>query len=641
MQTRDPSLTAAGRAGALAGLYAWLGAFLQLSLANQLGLSPLFTLWFGLGIGLAHALAGGLAGLLLGLLVGRGLQRPLEATVLSVLAPIGILVFFLSRTTLSGRLAERGDLLLAPTVQAAALVFIGGAACTILVLVTGRALRAGVLTVLGTLIAASTLASGPDQEYADPSTLSSLLAPVTPRPALVLALDGLDWQILDPLLAEDLRRPPGERRLRNLSALVQEGARAPLRASPPLDAPVVWTGLATGRHWSAHGIRDWWLWSARGARRPLAVRGLLAEPAVRLLARGLPGWIEGPRLVGPADRERRSWWEVLGQAGLRCTVVGWPVTHPAPAFDEVAVLSERAFLDSATAEGVSWDPFLPPGDPDRLDLLLAELGSTSHRAELALALRRELADIPWPDPALEQEIVRILQRFLLRVEVLERRILRSGLEAEAGPEVFVLADPLILEASRLLWRYHFPEDPELGDGRPSPREAEALGGVLTRIHEIVDAFALQRLLNALRARGEPLVFIVGPRGLRGREPDPDLGWRAPSAEVDAEGIFLARGPGLATRPDLGELSIHDLAPLLAHAEGVPVAGDLRGRVPEALFAPAWREEHPVRRVPTWEVAGWRERLSRLEEDPEAMEALLTELGCAGEAHEAAEAPEEP
>ncbi|HSK81572.1 MAG TPA: hypothetical protein VLQ45_34270, partial [Thermoanaerobaculia bacterium] len=63
------------------------------------------------------------------------------------------------------------------------------------------------------------------------------------------------------------------------------------------------------------------------------------------------------------------------------------------------------------------------------------------------------------------------------------------------------------------------------------------------------------------------------------------------------GILLAKGPGIHRGRRLPDASIYDVAPLALYLGGLPIASDMRGQVPEALFEPAYLTAHPRRTVP--------------------------------------------
>jgi Type I phosphodiesterase / nucleotide pyrophosphatase len=62
------------------------------------------------------------------------------------------------------------------------------------------------------------------------------------------------------------------------------------------------------------------------------------------------------------------------------------------------------------------------------------------------------------------------------------------------------------------------------------------------------------------------------------------------------GVFLAAGGPIRHQSERQQLSVLEIAPLLAHLAGGPVPDDLERPVPEALLEPTWRAEHPVRVV---------------------------------------------
>ena len=69
-----------------------------------------------------------------------------------------------------------------------------------------------------------------------------------------------------------------------------------------------------------------------------------------------------------------------------------------------------------------------------------------------------------------------------------------------------------------------------------------------------------------------------------------------------------------------------MLPLLAALEGLEVAEDLPGRVPEEVFAPGFLASRPVRRVATY---GRRRDLTVAQGSPEADEEMLERLRALG------------
>jgi hypothetical protein len=74
-------------------------------------------------------------------------------------------------------------------------------------------------------------------------------------------------------------------------------------------------------------------------------------------------------------------------------------------------------------------------------------------------------------------------------------------------------------------------------------------------------------------------------------PDDFTGRHHPTA------VFLAAGGPIRPQRERLQLSVLEIAPLIAHLAGGPLADDLERPVPEALLDPAWLAAHPPRVVP--------------------------------------------
>jgi len=120
--------------------------------------------------------------------------------------------------------------------------------------------------------------------------------PLGPRRVLLVGWDGACWELLDPLLAAG--------RLPNLSALIEEGFRAPLQSTVPPVTPPAWSAMALGLGPGRSGI--------------LGFRDFdFSKPS---------GF--APRLTSSADLAGRTLFEHLASQGESLSLVGWPMTWP-------------------------------------------------------------------------------------------------------------------------------------------------------------------------------------------------------------------------------------------------------------------------------------------------------------------------
>ena len=107
---------------------------------------------------------------------------------------------------------------------------------------------------------------------------------------LLLGLDGLNWPLLEPLLAAGL--------LPTLARLRREGVAAPLLSVLPTQSAAAWASFMTGQQPVVHGVFDFLARQPDGAYRH-------AKPA--------PG---------------STLWAWLNRAGYRVGAINFPVTYP-------------------------------------------------------------------------------------------------------------------------------------------------------------------------------------------------------------------------------------------------------------------------------------------------------------------------
>jgi predicted AlkP superfamily phosphohydrolase/phosphomutase len=114
--------------------------------------------------------------------------------------------------------------------------------------------------------------------------------------SLLIGLDGATFDILDPLMREGA--------MPCLQRLVETGARAVLHSTVPALTPPAWTSLVTGRSPGAHGVFDFFR-----KHGPSSLHfGFLTS-----------GDVECPGI-----------WSMASEAGLRSTILNFPLTFPPP-----------------------------------------------------------------------------------------------------------------------------------------------------------------------------------------------------------------------------------------------------------------------------------------------------------------------
>jgi predicted AlkP superfamily phosphohydrolase/phosphomutase len=174
--------------------------------------------------------------------------------------------------------------------------------------------------------------------------------------AIFIGLDGATFTLLDPLMEQGV--------MPQLQALVARGARAELRSVVPPLTPPAWTSLATGRSPGQHGIFDFFQLAAPGSTRI--------------------------QLATANDLRCETVWAMANRAGLRTTVLNFPVMFPPPPLDGHVIAGwmpwRQLRLGCHPPEIYDWLRALPDFDPRELAMDMAlEARATEGCAEDELA----------------------------------------------------------------------------------------------------------------------------------------------------------------------------------------------------------------------------------------------------------------
>ncbi len=125
----------------------------------------------------------------------------------------------------------------------------------------------------------------------------------TPTRILLLAVDGLEWDVLIPLMRDGL--------LPNLQALAEGGTYGRINSIFPTVSPAIWTTAATGKSVEKHGIAHF-----------------------KRIDRDNP---QAKNLTNSTHRETKAFWNILSDFDLRVHSVGWFVTHPVEPINGVMI----------------------------------------------------------------------------------------------------------------------------------------------------------------------------------------------------------------------------------------------------------------------------------------------------------------
>ena len=338
------------------------------------------------------------------------------------------------------------------------------------------------------------------------------------HPVLLLAVDGLEWDVLLPLVRA------GE--VPAIAALMARGSFGHLKSHVPTSSPIIWTSIATGKSPRDHGIT-----------------GFVLEELV--------DGARETRVFNSGHRDTQAFWNVLSAARLPVDVIGWWVTYPAERVrgSMVSQTNTTAGFDPASevtllkgtlqreVEGQVWPPELEPevyATLDAVDARLDELFVEHYAVDPSAAsgLEAQLwADSAWAVRADETYLALALER------------LRRG-PPSAVTAVYLGVPDVV---GHRFWRHAHPEEFE---NPPDAEQCALWGHVLDAAYRRVDR-ALAALLAELPE--DTLVFVVSDHGMHAinregafRADELEPMQRLSGAHLDAPpGAFIAAGPGPA------------------------------------------------------------------------------------------------
>lgn len=418
----------------------------------------------------------------------------------------------------------------------------------------------------------------------------------SPTPVLIVALDGLEWRVILPLARAG--------RIPHLVSLMERGTFGTLKTLTPTLSPRLWTSIATGKTPKKHGIM--------GFIKPREQRG----PA---------------KLYTRMDRKVKAYWNILADAGMATTTIGWWMTYPPEQIPGLMVSqTNAAFKQGGMRKGELrtdtvhqvWPPAQEPG-------VLATLAE--HHASLPELTGNIFGTFDPPlegEPALRWEQCQWAFRAdSTYAQVLEDRLAQPG-DSPPSPVTAIYMGGTDVVGHRF-WAAHEPEPFGLA---PDSEEVRQFAHVISSYYVYVDT-VLGRLLNLFPP--ETTVFVISDHGMSRSlpevAPDPDPGESVSTGVLPARstarvgeytgghkgdpGAFIAAGTGIRRRaisvldnldpermPKLG--SILDFCPTLLTLLDIPVSEDMDGKPMRSVLIAELFADGPPRSIPTHDDPEW-------------------------------------
>jgi len=376
-------------------------------------------------------------------------------------------------------------------------------------------------------------------------------------PVLVIGVDGLEWSVLHPLLADG--------RCPNLEALMQRGSYGSLATFIPTWSPVIWTTIATGKTMKQHGITNF------------------VDPQGREFT--------------SARRAGRALWNVADAYGLTSNVFGWWITWPVEPIAGVMVsaTSAAAMIDKnwkpALMEGLS-DQVHPPELEERVMAVARRAGKREH----VMALARERVFGPLPTEAMDDIERKLVQQTLWSIQSDEtyRQVALELLpDHPADLSMIYFGGPDV--AGHRFWRQMDPTGFEWSGS--SPEVDEALSHAITNYYVWVD-----EMIGELLAAVDPAtnVIVLSDHGMHAvAQAAPVPTGTSGNHQDGAPGVIVAAGPSIAQQGGVARFlksghvsplgAVTDVAPTVMGLLGIPPARDMAGRANKLLLTAEARQ----------------------------------------------------
>jgi tetratricopeptide (TPR) repeat protein len=356
------------------------------------------------------------------------------------------------------------------------------------------------------------------------------------RKVLLLALDGLDWHYILPLVEAG--------RMPNLEALMKAGTWGQMETIVPILSPLIWTTVATGVEPEVHGILDFLeIDPGTGQQVPITGRGRKV-PAI---------------------------WNLASAMGLEVGVVGWWGSWPAERVNGTMV-SDRLY--STLREGVDSEMFRQ--DPP-------DLVFPANRSEKFVTIRdRAVMETGWqtlryfmdvPEEAFDRAVaedrgLRDPIDGMRRLVAATRTYMAAGLTLAAErPDLLMVYIEGTDGIGHVLAPYMDPPTIEV-----NPAEAAIYAAAVPRYFEIIDRW-IGRYLEVCPLT-EYVVLVVSDHGFKWGEDRPTglMGMGGATAGLwhAEDAAFVITGSDITARGRVERWSsVYDVAPTIAALLGLP------------------------------------------------------------------------
>lgn len=476
---------------------------------------------------------------------------------------------------------------------------------------------------------------------------------------LLIGIDGGAWRTLDPMIAK------GE--LPHLASLIERGVSANMATVEPVTSPVVWTSIATGRSPAAHGVTDFFntrgsiqvpsiyeRLAAAGYRVGLYDMLMTWPPAPLPNGFSVPGWLRRDENTWPADAldtsnaplfrtvyqgkpsnrdyldqqlrevsEKANSWKVLrdrfdpqlGALTFYCVDSAshryWHASYPEDFdddFDEPAEDEKFAVQNALRGVDAEIGKLLKGLAPEDSVIVVSDHGFQAHDDATDIWITRVEDALAEFDLNPERDGFSIVGTFFavtLRVAPGEFDERDELIEKLTG----FLESYTTVDGTKLLWTSALdvrerPADKQRPWTNRAYQWAVRTGAQMLfdvqadpTAQAILFGFPRADLLGELWPDGEVL------RGERKLPLHEAIYRQRFTGDHHPTAIAIVAGGPIAERAERDEMTVLEIAPLIAYLMGSAIPDDLEGELLERWIDPEYLAANPPQRVPATDLPG--------------------------------------
>jgi len=393
---------------------------------------------------------------------------------------------------------------------------------------------------------------------------------------ILIVDDAATWAVVN-----DLMEHGG---LPAFSQMVTNGASGYLETLRPTHSPQIWTTMATGRSPARHAITGFINYAFPGMRYGIAnfeipFEWMLENICLRLHARG----IGGARTLGPERRRVKALWNIATDAGLPVGVVNYHNTLPVEKINGF-MLSNYFYL---SLDKRPEDCVFPK------DLLETVRQLMARGADSTFDWVTGFTEDEMPKQGVVKERIDLVRQ--VSNGDFTANLVAFALFRSFAPKLMIMGlKGLDTVGHTTYWEYslyHFPDKYHLNSYLSKFTSEDLvgrLGRVIDNLYTLHDRFY----------RG--WIEQFGPNDALIIVSDHGFEMNGNQHEFGPSGIVILYGAPFKKNYRLSGASVYDIAPTVLYLLGLPVGGDMEGKVLTDAIDPEWLRTHPVRKIDTYE-----------------------------------------